>query len=220
MFSPSKTWWGHIGVATTSRDTKKHCGKPGCPNDHRSQVLARGDGRSNESVMSPIGTFETCRRTLRTSVYGGKTGSRQRMVKVTRLTRFGRELRRGRFVQRAAAASNITPAALLCGDPWRTLRSPPLGEMVLNLSDWRRANRDHIRAPVPWLFVLAQAARRTHCWLRICRLPAGNPVYRALLFRRMTTPCHSGPRENEHTPRLHVCYTDRAGSGAWHAQRD
>jgi hypothetical protein len=24
-------------------DTEKDCGKPGCPNDHRSQVLARGD---------------------------------------------------------------------------------------------------------------------------------------------------------------------------------
>ena len=27
----------------TSRDTKKDCGEPGCPNDHRSQVFARGD---------------------------------------------------------------------------------------------------------------------------------------------------------------------------------
>jgi hypothetical protein len=27
----------------TSRDTKKDCGKPGCPNVYRSQVLARGD---------------------------------------------------------------------------------------------------------------------------------------------------------------------------------
>jgi len=30
-------------VPKTSRDTKKDCGKPGCPNDHRSQALARGD---------------------------------------------------------------------------------------------------------------------------------------------------------------------------------
>jgi hypothetical protein len=29
--------WAHIGVPKTSRDTKKDCGKPGCPNDHRSQ---------------------------------------------------------------------------------------------------------------------------------------------------------------------------------------
>jgi hypothetical protein len=27
--------------AETSRDWKKECGEPGCPNDHRSQVLAR-----------------------------------------------------------------------------------------------------------------------------------------------------------------------------------
>ena len=26
---------GLIGVPKTSRDTKKDCGKPGCPNDHR-----------------------------------------------------------------------------------------------------------------------------------------------------------------------------------------
>jgi hypothetical protein len=26
-------------VPTTSRDTKKHCGKPGCPNDHRSKTV-------------------------------------------------------------------------------------------------------------------------------------------------------------------------------------
>jgi hypothetical protein len=31
-------------VLKTSRDWKKDCGKPGCPNDHRSQVLSRGDG--------------------------------------------------------------------------------------------------------------------------------------------------------------------------------
>jgi hypothetical protein len=31
-------------VPKTSRDWKKDCGKPGCPNDHRSQVLARGRG--------------------------------------------------------------------------------------------------------------------------------------------------------------------------------
>jgi hypothetical protein len=28
-------------MTKTSRDTKKECGKPGCPNDYRSQVLAR-----------------------------------------------------------------------------------------------------------------------------------------------------------------------------------
>ena len=42
VFPISKTCWALIGVPKTSRDTKKDCGEPGCPNDHRSQV-ARGD---------------------------------------------------------------------------------------------------------------------------------------------------------------------------------
>src|SRR5882757_4558694 len=42
VFPLSKTWWALLGVLKTSRDLKKDCGKPGCPNDHRSQVLARG----------------------------------------------------------------------------------------------------------------------------------------------------------------------------------
>ena len=29
--------WALIGVLKTSRDLKKDCGKPGCPNDRRSQ---------------------------------------------------------------------------------------------------------------------------------------------------------------------------------------
>jgi hypothetical protein len=29
--------WALIGVLKTSRDWKKHCGKPSCPNDYRSQ---------------------------------------------------------------------------------------------------------------------------------------------------------------------------------------
>jgi hypothetical protein len=48
-------------------------------------------------------------------------------------TRFGRGPRRGRFVERATEASNITPEVLPGGDPWRTWRGLPLGEMVLNL---------------------------------------------------------------------------------------
>jgi hypothetical protein len=35
--------WALIGVPKTSRDMKKDCHKPGCPTDHRRQVLARGD---------------------------------------------------------------------------------------------------------------------------------------------------------------------------------
>src|SRR5258708_240816 len=36
---PISKMCGALG-GKTSRDTKKDCGKPGCPNDHRSQVLA------------------------------------------------------------------------------------------------------------------------------------------------------------------------------------
>ena len=43
VFPISKTCWALIGGPKTSRDTKKHCGEPGCPNDHRSQVLALRD---------------------------------------------------------------------------------------------------------------------------------------------------------------------------------
>src|SRR5258706_15536061 len=39
VFPISKTWWA-LGVPKTSRDTKKDCGEPGCPNDH-AKVLAR-----------------------------------------------------------------------------------------------------------------------------------------------------------------------------------
>jgi hypothetical protein len=37
VFPASKTWWALIGVLKTSRDMKKDCGEPGCPNDHRSR---------------------------------------------------------------------------------------------------------------------------------------------------------------------------------------
>ena len=90
-----------------------------------------------------------------------------------------------------------------------------------NPADWWRANRGHIRLLVTSLLVLCQVARPAHCWLRTCIWRAGNSDYRAASFRRMTTPCHIGPRENGHTPWLRACrtWTDRAGSGAWHAQR-
>src|SRR6266581_4941163 len=44
VFRISKTCSPLFGVPKTSRDTKKDCGEPGCPNDHRSQVLARARG--------------------------------------------------------------------------------------------------------------------------------------------------------------------------------
>src|SRR6266478_2429732 len=43
VFPLSRTCWALIGVPKTSRDMKKDCGEPACPNDRRSQTLARGD---------------------------------------------------------------------------------------------------------------------------------------------------------------------------------
>ena len=43
VFPISKTCSPLFGGPKIFCDWKKHCGKPGCPNDHRSQVLARGD---------------------------------------------------------------------------------------------------------------------------------------------------------------------------------
>jgi hypothetical protein len=40
-FPISKMCGALIGVPKTSRDTKKDCGEPGCPNDHRRKMLAR-----------------------------------------------------------------------------------------------------------------------------------------------------------------------------------
>ncbi len=37
VFPISKTCWALIGGPKTSRDTKKDCGEPGCPNDRRSR---------------------------------------------------------------------------------------------------------------------------------------------------------------------------------------
>ena len=75
VFPLSKTCWALIGVPKTSRDTKKDCGEPGCPNDHRSQVLARGDEVNQRRdfrcwhfsdlmarlTMSVLGVKRTCR---------------------------------------------------------------------------------------------------------------------------------------------------------------
>src|SRR6266436_2743663 len=57
VFPLSKTCWA-LGGPKTSRDTQKDCGEPGCPNDHRSQVLARGD-EVIERGTSVVGTFRT-----------------------------------------------------------------------------------------------------------------------------------------------------------------
>jgi hypothetical protein len=42
VFPLSKPCWA-LGVPKTSRDWKKDCGEPGCPNDHRRKMLARWD---------------------------------------------------------------------------------------------------------------------------------------------------------------------------------
>src|SRR6266849_9987695 len=53
VFPLSRTCGALIGVPKTSRDWKKDCGEPGCPNDHRSQVLARRD-EVIENVRLPL----------------------------------------------------------------------------------------------------------------------------------------------------------------------
>jgi len=52
-----------IGVPKTSRDTKKDCGKPGCPNDHRRQVLARGDRDRMSATSAHVQVFGVRRET-------------------------------------------------------------------------------------------------------------------------------------------------------------
>ncbi|WP_210190358.1 hypothetical protein, partial [Bradyrhizobium canariense] len=65
--------------------------------------------------IAPLVTM-SCRLLLRRVASGGVL-PRERF---SPLTRFGREPMRGRFIQRAAEASNVIPEGLLCGDPWRT----------------------------------------------------------------------------------------------------
>src|SRR5258708_9357525 len=56
VFPLSKTWWALIGVPKTSRDTKKDCEKPGCPND----ITARWSPcRDEDRMTSPTGTKQT-----------------------------------------------------------------------------------------------------------------------------------------------------------------
>src|SRR5260370_40517926 len=44
VFPDSKTWLALIGMPKPPRDLKKDCGEPGCPNGHRTYLLARGEG--------------------------------------------------------------------------------------------------------------------------------------------------------------------------------
>jgi hypothetical protein len=45
---------GARGGPRTSRDLKKDCGEPGCPNDHRSEVLAGGDKVIEQERRLPL----------------------------------------------------------------------------------------------------------------------------------------------------------------------
>jgi hypothetical protein len=45
---------GALGGPKTSRDLKKDCGEPGCPNDHRSEVLAGGDKVIEQERRLPL----------------------------------------------------------------------------------------------------------------------------------------------------------------------
>src|SRR6516165_1579281 len=51
VFPLSRTWWA-LGTPKASRDWKKDCGEPGCPNDHRRQARPwrRGDRMSATSA--------------------------------------------------------------------------------------------------------------------------------------------------------------------------
>src|SRR5215475_12303612 len=122
---------------------------------------------------------------------------------------------------RGQPALLITPEGPLREDPWRKGPDPHVDEMEACLPARMLANRHCIRAHVRCLSVPAQGVRRAHGWLRTRRLPAETPDCRAVIFRRMTTPCHNDPRGNEHTPRLRVyrTWTDRAGSGVLRARR-
>src|SRR6266550_2048796 len=60
-----------IGVLKISRDTKKDCGEPGCPNDHRRQVLARGRGDRMSADFRCCEGFRTWRDVLLSPLLGG-----------------------------------------------------------------------------------------------------------------------------------------------------
>src|SRR2546430_17253249 len=62
VFPLSKTCWALLGAPKTFCDTKKDCGKPGCPNDHRSQVLVREDEVIEKSATSAHGHFSDLAR--------------------------------------------------------------------------------------------------------------------------------------------------------------
>jgi hypothetical protein len=51
-----------IDVLRTSRDMKKDCGKQGCPNDNRTQVLARDDEVIERAATSARGPKLPCSR--------------------------------------------------------------------------------------------------------------------------------------------------------------
>src|SRR5712672_2148284 len=71
VFPISKICGALIGAPKTSRDSKKDCGEPGCPNDHRRKMLARGDevtGGAETPLRSPTHE-QRLRRTTSQSPY-------------------------------------------------------------------------------------------------------------------------------------------------------
>ena len=80
VFPLSKTCRALIGAPKTSRDTKKDCGKPGCPNDHRSQVFARGDEVIEKVATSVIGTKRSLRCSHRMSSVDGSRVARAKLT--------------------------------------------------------------------------------------------------------------------------------------------
>jgi hypothetical protein len=57
------------------RDTQKDCGKPGCLNDNRIQVLAGGDEMiEQERRLPPLALFSDLQRCPRFGCYRGQNG--------------------------------------------------------------------------------------------------------------------------------------------------
>ena len=76
---------GPFGGPKISRDTKKDCGKPGCPNDHRSKMLARWRRGDRTSATSVVGTFRKWWSRCAMFAVGERPEAVQRRDKPTRL---------------------------------------------------------------------------------------------------------------------------------------
>ena len=112
-----------------------------------------------------LATFETCRRTVTMSGAERKSSVRGQTVPNDTIRKSVSYAPSRRDCSTQAAFMIILEGPL-CGDRWQTWRGPQRVEMVLDLLNWRRANRDYIQELVPCLSERAQAAQRRHCWLR------------------------------------------------------